>query len=426
LKKVNQRVVVTGLSVIAPNGVGYSNFTKSLVAGISGIQYIPELKEIGMKCNIGGIPFLSEDFKESLLPYSIRSRIISSTLEYGFLAGIQAWKDAGLNVYDKVNWDDGVIFGSQSSDGLLSKDIVYSIYQDKNIRKIKGRSAEQAITSSVNAYLSGYIGLGNCSISNSAACATGTESILMAFNQIRRGESRRILAGSSEGNNPFIWSTLEKIRALNIEDNNDPEKASKPLSNDAKGLVPGCGSAALVLESFTTAKERGAKIYAEIIGGSRNSGGQRDGGNMTKPNPIGIIKCIQSAIDDANIESHQIDLISGHLTATYADTLEVKSWAEALNLRNENFPYINSVKSMTGHCLAAAGSIESVACISQISNKFIHPSINTGKLKPEILEYISHSKVPKKSIKNNNNYVIKANFGFGDVNACLVFKKVEL
>lgn len=419
------RVAITGVGVVAPNGIGLEAFTAAIRSGSSGITYLPELQELGMQCHVGGVPVIPENYVQRFLPEYMINRIESSSLLFGLLAGIEACNDAGVEVSEEVDWDTGVIMGAQASDGGLARTIVSSLFHLKDIRKIGGRTAEQVITSSVSAYLSGYFGFGNCCRTNSSACATGTEAIFMAYQQIKNGFARKVLAGSSEGNSPFNWSVLDRIRALTTASNDRPAQASKPLSADAAGLVPGCGAAALMLENFEDAVTRGAKIYAEIVGGSSNSGAQRNGGTMTKPNIQGVKRCITQAITDAAIDPIEIDLISGHLTATYADASEICAWSEALGRSGSDFPYINSLKSMTGHCLAAAGSIESVASIIQLSNSFIHPSLNAQPVHPEILNYISANRIPMNRIDQSISCVIKANFGFGDLNTCLIFKKTS-
>ncbi|MGZ3776838.1 MAG: beta-ketoacyl-[acyl-carrier-protein] synthase family protein, partial [Mucilaginibacter sp.] len=168
---------------------------------------------------------------------------------------------------------------------------------------------------------------------------------------------------------------------------------------------------------------RGARIYAEVLGGSTNSGGQRGGGTMTAPNPTGVTRCIDEAISSSGINTNDIDLISGHLTATMADRLEIQNWSQALKRGGKDFPLVNSVKSMIGHCLSAAGSIESVASVLQIVHGFVHPNINLEDPNPEILKIVDENCLPTEMIKKDINIVAKANFGFGDVNACLIFSK---
>lgn len=419
---MTSRVVVTGLGVVAPNGVGKEEFNESIKLGKSGIKSIQELITLGLSCHLGGIPEIKGEYNS--IPRKLVNTIEASNLIYGIMAGLEAWEDAGLQTNNDVDWSSGVIMGLQMSDGRIVKTIFDKI-NTNNLRKLSARTAEQAITSSLSAYLSGLLGLGNCAISNSSACSTGTEAVLLGYNRIRSGEAKRILVGSSESNSPLIWVALDHINALNTDSNDKPTEASKPLSNNAKGFIPACGAGALVLESLDCALERNAVIYAEISGGASNCGGQRNGGTMTKPNPEGIKRCIEKAIDSAKIDPSEIDLISGHLTGTFADPLEVKVWSEALKVDAKDFPNINSLKSMTGHCLAAAGSIECVAAVLQLYNSFIHPTINCTDIHAEILKYLDPNKISLNYIHKEIQYVIKGSFGFGDLNSCLIFKRYD-
>jgi len=195
------------------------------------------------------------------------------------------------------------------------------------------------------------------------------------------------------------------------------------MSATASGFVPGSGAGALVIEDLESALERGAAIYAEILGGNVNSGGQRGNGSMTAPNSTAVQRCITDAILNAGITSKEIDAINGHLTATTKDSLEIENWTKALDRKGNDFPYINSLKSMTGHCLSAAGSIESVAAVLQLHEGFIFGNKNTEDLHPEIAALIDPSKIPLKTIDFKPAVIAKASFGFGDVNACIILKK---
>jgi 3-oxoacyl-(acyl-carrier-protein) synthase len=146
---------------------------------------------------------------------------------------------------------------------------------------------------------------------------------------------------------------------------------------------------------------------------------------MTAPNSEAVQRCIKNAVANAKIEAKDIDAINGHLTATIKDFTEIENWSEALGLKGTDFPYINSLKSMIGHCLSAAGAIESVASVLQIYHNFIFPNINCEDLKAEITDLISVEKIPQKLIEKEVNIVAKASFGFGDVNGCILFKKFK-
>jgi 3-oxoacyl-(acyl-carrier-protein) synthase len=273
--------------------------------------------------------------------------------------------------------------------------------------------------------LGGKLGLGNQVTTNSSACTTGTESILMAFERIKLGQAKRILAGSTSDSGPYIWGGFDAMKVCTFKHNETPEQGSRPMSATASGFVPSSGAGALLLEDLETALSRGAKIYAEVLGGNVNSGGQRGLGTMTAPNPTAVQKCIKKAIDNAGIHPNEIDAINGHLTATSKDRLEIQNWSEALNRSGVDFPYINSLKSMVGHCLSGAGSIESVASVLQLHKDFIFPNINCEDLHPEITAIIHPSKIPQVLIERELNLIAKASFGFGDVNGCVLFKKFK-
>jgi 3-oxoacyl-(acyl-carrier-protein) synthase len=279
------------------------------------------------------------------------------------------------------------------------------------------------MASGISAYLGGILGLGNQVTTNSSACTTGTEAILMGFDRIQAGRAKRMLVGSCSDHGPYLWGGFDAMRVMTYKYNENPEEGLRPMSASASGFVPGSGAGAMVLESLESALERGATIYAEVLGGAVNSGGQRDGGTMTAPNSVAVQKCIVDALENSGIQAKDIDAINGHLTATSKDSLEIENWTNALQRKENDFPYINSLKSMVGHCLAAAGSIESVATILQLHEEFIFPNSNCEDVHPEILELIDEEKIPKKLIKKQSNIIAKASFGFGDVNGCVIFKK---
>jgi 3-oxoacyl-(acyl-carrier-protein) synthase len=280
------------------------------------------------------------------------------------------------------------------------------------------------MNSGTSARIAGLLALGNQVTSNSSACSTGNEAVIIAANRIRNGRATRMLAGGSEGPSPYIWAGFDAMRVICRKFNDRPEQASRPMSASASGFVPGSGAALLVLEELESALARGVRIYAEVLGGMVNCGGHRMGGSITAPNPEGVKRCIKGALADSGIDAGQIDAINGHLTATYADPVEVQNWSVALGRAPENFPYINATKSMVGHCLGAAGAIECVASVLQIYGGFVHPSLNCEDLHPDIVPFAKC--VPQTVIEYPDLKVVaKAGFGFGDVNSCLIFRKWE-
>ena len=421
---MKNRVVITGIGVVAPNGVGVADFTKAIKAGTSGITFHKSLKDKGFSCCIGGIPTVSEEKKATYLsPLQLRG-FNSTSILYGCMAGIDAWKDAGFKVDENsdLDHDSGLIFGTGTSGIEKFREAIYKI-DDQKVRRLGSTSVVQTMASGISAYLGGLLGLGNQVTTNSSACTTGTEALLMGFERIKNGKAKRMLVGSSSDSSLYTWGGFDAMRVMSYKHNDSPEKGSRPMSETAAGFVPGSGAGALVLESLESALERKATIYAEVLGGDINSGGQRNGGTLTAPNSDAVQRCITNALVDAQISSNEIDLINGHLTATSKDALEIENWTKALQRKGTQFPYINSLKSMVGHCLAAAGAIESVASVIQLKEQFMFPNINCENIHPEISALIAREKVPQKAIEKKINIIAKASFGFGDVNACVIFKE---
>ena len=421
---MKNRVVITGLGVVAPNGVGVSDFTKSIKTGTSGITFHPKLKELNFSCCIGGIPEISEEKKLAYLtPLQLRG-FNSSGILYGCIAGVDAWKDAGFLVDEnsELDFESGIVFGTGTSGIEKFREAIYKL-DDKQVRRLGSTVVVQTMASGISAYLGGILGLGNQVTTNSSACTTGTEALLLGFERIKNGKAKRMLVGSCSDDGAYIWGGFDAMRVMTYKHNESPEKGSRPMSETASGFVPGSGAGALVLESLESALERKATIYAEVLGGNINSGGQRNGGTMTAPNSVAVQKCIVDAIADAEISADEIDAINGHLTATSKDSLEIENWTKALHRKGTNFPYINSLKSMVGHCLAAAGAIENVATVLQLKEQFLFPNINCEDIHPEILALIDSEKIPQKMTQKELNIIAKASFGFGDVNGCVIFKK---
>ncbi len=420
---MNKRVVITGLGVAAPNGVGLDAFTHAIQNGISGIKHDSDLERLKFSCQIAGKPEISTEYSLKYFTELELRNFNSSGILYGVIAGTDAWKDAGLEItVTEPDWDSGTIFGTGTSGIDKFRESIYKI-DDFKTRSLGSTSVAQTMNSGVSAYLSGKIGLGNQVTTNSSACTTGSESILMGYERIKVGLAKRMLVGSTSDSGPYIWGGFDAMRVCTFKHNESPEKGSRPMSASASGFVPASGAGALLLESLESALNRGAKIYAEVLGGNLNSGGQRGEGSMTAPNPVAIQKCIKDAVLNAGISANDIDAINGHLTATSKDGLEIKNWSAALNRKGEDFPYINSLKSMVGHCLSASGSIESVATVLQIKHGFIFPNINCEDVHPEITAIIDGSKIPTQLLKTDINIIAKASFGFGDVNGCVIFKK---
>jgi 3-oxoacyl-(acyl-carrier-protein) synthase len=418
-----RRVVITGVGVVAPNARGLGAFSYALREKLSGIEFQPHLRDLGFACQVAGVPRVEEQVLASSFSQD-DLRAMNSCMRFGALAALEAWQSAALPLPDRAHRDPhtGAIIGSGMAGADTFAEHLVPKVNAKAVRRLGSAIVEQAMNSSVSAKVGGLLGLGNQVSSNSSACSTGLEAILLGLTRIRNGLAERMLVGGSEGCSHYIWAGFDAMRVLSRHFNEDPTRASRPLSQSAGGFVPAGGSAVLILESLESARARGAPILAEVLGGYINCGGQRGGGSMTAPNPEAVRDCIKRALADARVDPNSIDAISGHLTGTFADPQEIESWCAALECRPEAMPLVNSTKSLIGHTLGAAGAIESAAVVCQLRDGFVHASVNCDDLHDRLKSIagrIPHDTVCPERLR----IIAKASFGFGDVNACALFQR---
>ena len=421
---MKKRVVITGLGIVAPNGVGIPAFLKSIQEGTSGIQHFENLQNLNFSCQIGGTPDISEEKKRAYFTELELRNFNSNGILYGVMAGMDALSDAGISVAnDTPLWDLGIVFGTGTSGVEKFREAIYKLDEGK-VRRLGSTTVVQTMASGVSAYLAGKIGAGNKVTTNSSACATGTEAVIMGFEHIANGKAHQVLCGSCSDDGPYVWGGFDAMKVTTYKHNDAPEKGSQPMGAFASGFVPSSGAGAVLLESLESANARGATIYAEVLGGTVNNGGQRQGGSMTAPNSIAVQRCIREALEDAKVQATEIDYINGHLTATIKDPVEIENWCAALDRKGADFPFINSLKGMIGHGLAASGSMEIVSAILQLKHDFVFPNSNCEEIHPEILKHIDAERIPRNLIKTPLKTIAKASFGFGDVNACVIFRKI--
>ena len=424
---MTRRVVVTGFGLVSPIGNNPEVFFNNLLNGVSGIKFDPEMERYGLKCQVAGEPEISIQEEQIIQKYNAEK--LSSAVKYSILALESAAKMANIKLSNKfdtpLNEDLGIILGSLSGSVDLYLQFYQKYIKQGKIHKFRPLIAETMMNSGVSAYLSGITGAGGCVLSNSNACASGTESIVLGYERIKNGSLKQAIVGGYESKSMLSWSVYDSMRVLGSDSNFDPQNSSRPMNEHVDGFIPAAGAGILIIEDLEYALKRGANICAEIIGGFINSGAQRNGGTMSAPNCSATVKCIESAINMSGIDLSSIDYLSGHLTSTMADVLEIENWTKALKRKGADFPYINSVKSMTGHCIGAAGAIEFIAAILQMQKSMIHPNINCTPLHPKILKLIDINSVPLENLHKEINNFVKLSLGFGDVNACLVTQKYK-
>lgn len=419
-----ERVVVTGMGLLAPGANCVADFETALREGRSGIRFWPEAAEVGLGCQVAGIPTVDCELLDELVSPA-RRRVLSPIMEYAVVAALECWRDSGLpydsDANESVDWDTGIVVGTGIGAIDLLVKTVGPLVAQREHRRFGSRMVERIMISGTAAALSGMFGLGGPAITVSSACSSGTCAIHRAAQTLRLGICKRSLAGGVEIASVHTAALFDAMRVVSRDSNHSPEEASRPLSASAGGFVPSGGAAFLMLETLNSALERGARIYAELAGSFENSGGQRRDGTMTAASSEGAVRCIQGAIADATVNPNEIDYVNGHLTGTTGDVKEIRNISAALGMAPERLPWLNATKSLTGHALGAAGAIESIATVLQIKGRFLHPSINCKDLHPEIIDIAP--RIPMHAISREINVALKTSFGFGDVNACAVFRR---
>jgi 3-oxoacyl-(acyl-carrier-protein) synthase len=421
-----KKIAITGFGQVSCLGNTIQEFLGNLRAGVGGILSLPELEQKGFQCTVGGVPkFAESEMIDKLSPIRFENK--NTYIQYSMLALLEALEYAQLNWKETALFaNTGVIVGTGFGAIDVIGDTLIPLVNEGKSRRIRSHLIEELMINAPAAAINGLLKSENISFGNSNACSTGGDALVMGKHWIESGLADRMIVGGCDIYSPYYWSLFDALRVTNRHSNAEPCKASRPMSESARGFVPSAGAGILIIEDLALAKHRGATIYAELIGGAMNSGGQKNGGSMTAPNPDGVVKCIKKAIANAGINPMQITLISGHLTGTKADPMEVKNWMEAGDFSFNSFPLINAPKSMIGHTLAASGAIETIAAVLQMHHRFVHPSINCEDVHPEISRLIPQNKIPQKCIENIDiNYIAKASFGFGDVNSCLILKKPD-
>jgi len=411
-----KRVVVTGVGLVTPLGIGVKTTWENLISGKSGVGKITSFDASAFPTQIAGEVkgFNPEDFIE---PKEVKK--MDRFIHFSIAATTMALDDSGFKITDKNAERVGVIVGSGMG-GLLAIEHYHSVYLEKGPKRITPFFVPML---SIN-LASGQISIKfNAKGPNSAvatACATGSHSIGDAFKIIQRGDADAMIAGGAEAViTPMGVGGFNAMKALSTR-NDEPEKASRPFDINRDGFVVGEGAGIIILESLQSALNRGARIYAELVG----YGMTADAYHITSPSPggEGAARCMALALNDGGSNPSDVNYINAHGTSTKSgDELE----SQAIKTVFGEHAYkvsISSTKSMMGHLLGAAGGVEAVISVLSIYNDMVPPTINLDNPDPECdLDYVPH-----KARKMTINYALSNSFGFGGTNACLLFKKIEI
>ncbi len=412
LNASKRRVVVTGLGVVSPVGIGVDTAWANIVAGKSGITRITKFDPSNFSSQIAGEV---KDFDVSQYLPAKEARRMDTFIQYGLAAAIEAVKDSGIVATEENAERIGVSIGSGIG-GLGLIEETNDTYDEGGPRKVSPFFIPGTIINMISGNLSIMFGFKGPNVSIVTACTTGTHSIGDAARMIEYGDADVMIAGGAEAAiTELSVAGFASARALSSR-NDDPATASRPWDKDRDGFVIGEGAGVMVLEEYESAKKRGAKIYAELVG----YGMSADAYHMTAPNMDGPRRSMRNALNNAGINPDEVQFVNAHGTSTpLGDANETNAIKAAFGDHAKNI-VVNSTKSMTGHLLGGAGGLESVFTVLSIHHQISPPTINIFNQDPECdLDFCANTARDMKI-----EVALKNNFGFGGTNGSLVFKKI--
>jgi 3-oxoacyl-[acyl-carrier-protein] synthase-1 len=405
-----KRVVITGMGIWSCLGTTIEEVKESLYNGKSGIGIEEIRKEYGYQSPLTGI--VKTPVLKGLIDRHLR-RGLSEEAEYAFMASLQAFQMANINQDYLDNNEIGCIFGNDSS----AKPVIetHKIMEEKRDTQLLGQSfIFQSMNSTVTMNLSTIFKLKGVNFTISAACASGSHSIGLAYMLIKNGLQETVLCGGAQETNFYSMASFDALGAFSKNIDN-PEKASRPFDKDRDGLVPSGGAAALVLEDYDHAVARGANIIAEVVGYGFSSNGTSV---ISQPSDEGCLRAMERAMKDANVEPKDIDYINAHATSTKQGDM-YEAMAIGKLFKGEK-ALVSSTKSMTGHECWMAGASEVVYSLIMMQNNFVAPNINLENKD----EYSEPLNIPTKAVETELNTILSNSFGFGGTNSALILKKM--
>jgi len=409
---LKRRVVVTGLGLITPLGTGVEKTWRALCAGTSGIRRITKFDPSRHACQIAGevTDFNPADYIEKK---DIKK--MDAFIHFAVGAGQMAVEDSGLKVTEENADRVGVYIGSGIG-GLPAIEAYHKVLLEKGPDRVSPFFIPMVIINLASGQVSMRIGARGPNACAVTACATGNHCIGDAFRLIQHGEADAMVAGGTEAAiTPLGVAGFASSKALSTR-NDEPERASRPFDKDRDGFVLGEGAGIVVLEELESARRRGARIYAEIVG----YGMTADAYHITAPpeDGAGAVRCMRRALQDASVSPETIDYVNAHATSTMADRIETSAIKQVFGDHARRLA-VSSTKSMTGHLLGAAGGIEAIFSILAIQRGLLPPTINQDRPDPEC----DLDCIPNIARRADVHTVLSNSFGFGGVNACLIFSR---
>jgi 3-oxoacyl-[acyl-carrier-protein] synthase II len=414
---LKRRVVVTGVGLVTPIGIGKEDFWNNLIAGKSGVGLITQFDTEGFGAKIAGEV---KDFDFAKYGDKKEAKRMDRVTQFAVAAAKMAVDDSKLDIADMDPVRAGVCVGSGI--GGIHTFLEQSLkYGEKGPSRISPFFIPMEIPNMPAAQISITLGFKGPNTAIVTACATGTNCIGDALRTIQYGDADVMIAGGTEAAiSPVAVAGFDNMKALS-RNNEEPEKASCPFDKKRNGFVMGEGAGVVVLEELEHAKARGAYIYAELIGFGMNA----DAYHITAPDPSGEMPaaCMLQAIKDAGVTPDDVDYVNAHGTSTHRNDLNETLACKKIFGAHAYEIAISSNKSMTGHLLGAAGGVEAIATVMTIANSIIPPTINYEDV--DLEEGLDLDYVPNVARKAEVNVAISNNFGFGGHNASIVFKKYK-
>lgn len=412
---LKRRVVVTGVGLVTPLGLGIDNVWQKILNGESGIAPITRFDASRHETKFAGEV---KDFNAEEYMSHKEVKRVDLFIQYALAAAKIAVDDSGLDMTKEDAERVGVIVGTGLG-GLPTLEKYHSILLERGPGRISPFFIPMLIANEAPGHISIQHGMKGPNLSIVTACATGTHSIGDATRVIQYGDADVMVAGGTEANlTPLTVGGFNAMKALSTR-NDDPKRASRPFEKDRDGFVIAEGSGIVILEELEHALKRGAKIYAEIAGYGYNG----DAYHITAPAPDGegFIRCIRMALKDAGLSPDDVDHINAHGTSTdlndQTETLAIKA---VFKEKAYKIP-VSSTKSMVGHLLGAAGAVEAIFSVLAIRDNICPPTINYETPDPDCdLDY-----VPNKARSHATNVVLSNSFGFGGTNGTLIFRRFE-
>jgi 3-oxoacyl-[acyl-carrier-protein] synthase II len=414
---MENRVVITGLGAVTPLGNDAPTMWEGLLAGRSGVARIRQFDPSDIEVQIAAEV---KDFDAEEIFGRRQVRRSDRFTLFALEAARQAVEDAelALDAQHDLRTDAGVLIGTGIG-GVLTLLENYDVFQERGSHRVSPLMVPMMMPNAASAAIAIEYGLRGANFALSSACATGSHALGEAAAVIRRGDADVMLCGGSEGAiHPLSVSAFANMKALSTR-NEDPTRACRPFDAERDGFVIGEGSAVLVLENLTHAQERGAHIYAELIGYGITS----DAFHVAAPDETGggAALAMQQALDSAGLAPEEVDYINAHGTSTRLnDRIETQAIRTVFGTHADDLA-VSSTKSMLGHLMGAAGAAEAIACVRSLETGWVHPTINYQTPDPDCdLDY-----VPNEARKLKPRVALSNSFGFGGHNGCVIFRRWE-